>query len=121
MYTSLIFLILLLNASILDGFVVIPRFKPYTNTNTFTTMKCIMQNKESYYYKNVIISNQTQDISNIYTTYDNRHSLIVYKNGSVHEHFNKSIKLRHVQDIIHLHIVSNRYFEKIYNEFIKKV
>jgi hypothetical protein len=85
-----------------------------------TTLKCIMHNKESYYHNNVIINNQTQDISKVYTTYDNRHSLIVYKNGTVHEHFNKTIKLRHTQDIIHLYVVSNRFFEKMYQEFIQK-
>jgi hypothetical protein len=113
MHSFFIFFIILLNAYIMDGFVMMPRLK------SLPTLRCIMQNKESYYHKNTIINNQTHDISKIYTTYDNRHSLIVYKNGSVHEHFNKTLKVRHTQDVIHLHIVSNRYFEKLYNELIK--
>ena len=100
--------------NILDGFTTVPKSTKITLRNM-----CTFRNKESYYNRHVLLTNQTYEIAKIYTTYDNKNSLIFYKNGSIHEHYNKTIKLRYIQDIIHINIVSNNYFKKIYNEYIK--
>ena len=101
--------------NILDGFITVPKSPKLMLRNM-----CTLRNKESYYNTHVLLTNQTSEIAKIYTTYDNKNSLIFYKNGSIHEHYNKTVKLRYIQDIIHINIVSNNYFERIYNEYIKK-
>lgn len=114
-YSIILIHILLMFPVFLEGFVQNMQFKSRSNN----ILKCALKNTHSYLNKNVIINNQTNHIAKIYTTYDNKNTLIVYKNGSVHEHFNKTVKMRYIQDVIHLHIVSNRYFEKLYQDLKK--
>ena len=81
-------------------------------------LQCIQQNKQSYYATHTIVSNRTRDIVNIYTTYDNRNTLVFYYNGTYSEHLNKSLRLVYDHEILHVKIVSNSYFIRIYN-FLK--
>lgn len=77
-------------------------------------LQCIQKNHESYYNTHAVVNNQTKDIARIYTTYDNRHTIVFYRNGSYDEHLNKTLRLKYSPDILNIHIVSNAYFTKIY-------
>lgn len=79
-----------------------------------TALQCIQKNHESYYNTHAVVNNQTKDIARIYTTYDNRHTIVFYRNGSYDEHLNKSLRLKYSPDVLNIHIVSNAYFTKIY-------
>lgn len=115
MCKSIIFPIILLNLfSSLYGFIsTVPSLK-CRQSGQMSTNYCILPNKMSYYNTHAIVSNQTRDISNIYTTYDNKNTIIFYKNGSYAEHLNKTLRLKYSTDVLNLHIVSNIYFQNIY-------
>ena len=106
--------ILLLN--IASGFIS-PALRPNTVLNSRFAkirLQCIQVNKQSYYNTHAIVSNISKDITDIYTTYDNRYTLVFYKNGSHSEYLNKTLRLKYSHDALNLHIVSNIYFKKIY-------
>lgn len=76
----------------------------------------IFHNSNSYYNKNKIISNLSNDIDKIYLSYNNNYSLIIYKNGYIEENLNRSLKVKQEQDVLELHMVSMKYFCKLYND-----
>jgi hypothetical protein len=75
-----------------------------------------LRNPHSYYNVNKILSNESSHISRIYTTYNHKYSIIIYKCGKIEHHFNQTLKLKCNQDIIQLNIVSMKYFRKIYED-----
>ena len=79
-----------------------------------TANNMILRNPHSFYQINRIISNETNDINKIYTTYNHKYSLIYYKDGRVNEVFNQTLKLKCNQDIIQLYVVSLGYFRRLY-------
>lgn len=79
----------------------------------------ILRNTHSYYQKNKVISNDTHAISKVYTTYDQKYSLIFYNNGNVEKSFNRTLKLKCNQDIVQLNIVSTGYFRRLYSDLCK--
>lgn len=81
-----------------------------------TSSKNIFHNANSYYNKHKIVGNMTNDIDKIYLSYNNKYSLIFYKNGFIEENFNKTLKIRPEQDILEIKMVSMKYFLKIYND-----
>jgi hypothetical protein len=76
----------------------------------------ILKNINSYYNANKILSNESSDILRVYTTYNHKYSIIIYKCGKIEQHFNQTLKLKCNQDIIQLNIVSMNYFRKIYED-----
>ncbi len=65
---------------------------------------------------NKIVSNESSNILRIYTTYNHKYSIIVYKCGKIDQYFNQTLKLKCNQDIIQLNIVSMNYFRKLYDD-----
>jgi hypothetical protein len=105
-----IILLLLLIDTFINGFQ-IRRLFPMK----YTVCRCIMANKHSV-YNCKIVSNHTREIDRLYTTYDNKHSIVFYKDGGVDEILNKTLKLKYDYDILNVFIVSNKYFLKVYND-----
>lgn len=79
----------------------------------------IFHNSNSYYNQNKIISNISKNIDRIFTTYNHNYSLIFYKDGSVEESLNKTLKLKPEQDVLEIHFVSMPYFIKLYDDYNK--
>lgn len=91
------------------------RLKLY-NINTSSTSNNIFHNSNSYYNKNKIISNITNNIDKIYLSYNNNYSLIFYKDGYIEQNINRTLKLKPEQDVLEIHMVSMKYFCKLYND-----
>ena len=85
------------------------------NTNTSSSDN-IFHNTNSYYNKNKIISNISNNINKIYLSYNNNYSLIFYKDGYIEQNINRTLKLKPEQDILEVHLVSMKYFCKLYND-----
>lgn len=91
---------------------------PISGTTKYssTSLNAILKNNHSYYNKNKVISNYTNNIQSIYTTYDHKNSIIIYMNGNIEKCFNRTLKLKSTQDIIQLNIVSISYFRRLYQD-----
>jgi len=113
-YIHLIILFSMINQ--LYGFISLISLSSYVPKSSSTSLYAILRNNHSYYNKNRIISNYSSHIENIYTTYDNKNSIIFYRNGDVEKCFNRTLKLKSNQDIIHVHIVSISYFINLYKD-----
>lgn len=88
--------------------------KSLINTKLSNT---IYHNSNSYTNKNKIISNVSSNIDKIFMTYTKNNTLIFYKNGIIEEIFNKTLIVKPEQDDLELHLVSNLYFQKIYQQY----
>jgi subtilase family serine protease len=107
-------LFILVGLSIIDAFQNI-RFSTHNRIKLRKTINsCSFKNEQSHYSSNVIVSNFTKNIDRLYTTYDNKYSLIYYKDGNVEEVINKTLKLKYDYDILNVFIVSNKYFQKLH-------
>lgn len=82
----------------------------------YTCLSCTMKNGHSYYSNHEFVNNSSKNIDRLYTTFDNKYTLICYKDGSVDEILNKTLKLKYDYDILNVFIVSNKYFKMLYKD-----
>ena len=97
-----------------DGFVM----NHHNALRKYTLMGCIMKNQYSRDNEYKIIDNQAHNIVKIYTTYNNKYSLVFFSDGRVEECFNKKLHVKYAQEVLHMNIVSYAYFRKLYMEYV---
>jgi hypothetical protein len=85
-------------------------------TASSNTNSNIFHNTNSYYNQHKIVSNISNNIDKIYVSFDNKNSIICYKDGTFEETFDKTLKLKNEQDVLEIHMVSMTYFFKLCND-----